>query len=1050
MNAVPLPWKASPSAVCSAYGVDPSVGLNSNSVHEHRRRFGRNLLESKPSKSLFACIMEQFDDYLVRILLFSALISFVLAVLGGSFETDGLAALVEPVVIMVILVVNAVIAIAQDNDSEKALLELTRLQPVLAKVKRDNLLLEINAEDIVPGDIIEIRVGDKVPADARVIEIMSMSLKVEQSGLTGENEAVEKIDDEISVHSSDAIADQCNMLFSATTVVVGHAKAVVVATGMRTQIGAIQSAVMDADDEQTKTPLGMKIDQFGEQLANVIAVICVIVWIINYKHFTDPEHGGWVSGCIYYFKIAISLAVAAIPEGLPAVITTCLALGTRKMTARNAIVRHLPSVETLGCTTVICSDKTGTLTTNEMVVNTIVTFGARDELVYYHIDGTSFTPKGNVYMVDSYRTRTTGESESPIRAEQVSLGWLARICSINNNSSLEADYSNLDQVRFVARGEPTEAALKVLVEKLGCPDQALNRVGFQKARCATRGSSNCLLFCNYWSSGWDKLLTIEFDRHRKSMSEYIRNKSTGEEFLIVKGAPEGIIKRSSHIMLSNGTVVPFSPASRQKLTQSVIDLASRGLRTLMFGMKSDVNELRGINKTNRRGYNVDVNLVENDLTIVGLVGMLDPPRDCVKGAIQKCKDAGILVHMITGDNRLTAETIGKEIGIIGAHSANTASNSFTGSEFDAMTKLEQLHVLKTQHGLILSRMEPRHKQTIIKRLKELGHVIAMTGDGVNDAPALKSADIGIAMGISGSAVAKEASDMILADDNFDTIVAAVEEGRSIYNNMKAFIRYLISSNIGEVASIFITAALGIPEGLTPVQLLWVNLVTDGPPATALGFNPPDLDVMNKRPRSKDEPLISGWVFFRYCSVGLYVGIATVVAFIWWFVFDTNGGHSTVTLTELMHWDQCSSWSGFKPEFDGIIHNDPCSIFHQGKLTASTMSLSVLVLIEMLNALNAISEDYSLISLPPWHNVWLMAAIATSLVLHAMILYVPWLATLFGVVPIGLREWSVVFLLSVPVIIIEEILKFAARQGGLSRTFTLPGSAFARDIELKEV
>jgi len=1022
------------------YGVHPKLGLTSDSVAEHTRRFGKNSLETKAPKSLWESIFEQFEDYLVRILLASAFISFVLAILGGSFETDGLAALVEPTVILVILILNAIIAIAQDGDSERALEELTRLQPVLAKVKRDGKWMEINAEDVVPGDIVEVRVGDKVPADARIIKLNSITFKVEQSGLTGENIAVEKTDLMLDAKENDCITDQHNMIFSATTVVAGNCSALVVATGMRTQIGLIQSAVMDADEETSKTPLGEKIDEFGEQLAHCIAVICLIVWIINYKHFTDPEHGGWVAGCIYYFKIAISLAVAAIPEGLPAVITTCLALGTRKMTMRNAIVRHLPSVETLGCTTVVCSDKTGTLTTNEMVVTDFALWSDDVNIKKFKASGTSFAPTGSIYE-DGSRI-----PKGPLTADDVNLIWMARIAALCNNSSVICEEKSAYK-RYIPKGEPTEAALLTLIEKLGCQEA----VSSSKFLGTTTLTDNATPICNYWTSDWMKLITFDFDRERKSMSTFVRSESNRTEALLVKGAPEQILERSYTFMSKSGEVFGLTDESRLAMERLIEQYAKNGLRLIMLAIRVEVEELKGYDESRRHELKdlkpIDL---ERDLTIVGIVGMRDPPRPEVKSAIRKCKEAGIVVHMLTGDNQMTAEKIAKDIGIIPSHLGATV-HSYIGSEFFSFPLTQQLDILRVSEGIVLSRMEPRHKQYIIKRLKELNHVIAMTGDGVNDAPALKNADIGISMGITGSAVAKEASDMILGDDNFHTIVAAIEEGRSIYNNMKAFIRYLISSNIGEVASIFITAAMGIPEGLTPVQLLWVNLVTDGPPATALGFNPPDVDVMERKPRSKDDPLISPWVFFRYCFIGFYVGIATVGSFIWWFVWDTDRGHTTVSLTDLMGWGECASWTDFKPYFNGSLHADPCSLFHEGKTTASTMCLSVLVLIEMLNALNAISEDHSLLRLPPWHNKWLLVAISFSLILHSVILYIPWFSKLFGVVPLGIKEWTVVALFSFPVIVIDEVLKLIARNGAWKSFYVATTNiGGARDVEMKSV
>ncbi|KAH7667725.1 P-type ATPase protein [Dioscorea alata] len=392
--------------------------------------------------------------------------------------------------------------------------------------------------------------------------------------------------------------------------------------------------------------------------------------------------------------------------------------------------------------------------------------------------------------------------------------------------------------------------------------------------------------------------------------------------------------------------------------------------------------------------------------------------------------------VITGDNKQTAEAICREIGVFGPEE-DIKAKSYTGKEF--MSLPDKKNLLRQSGGLLFSRAEPKHKQDIVRLLKEDGEVVAMTGDGVNDAPALKLADIGIAMGIAGTEVAKEASDMVLADDNFSTIVAAVGEGRSIYNNMKAFIRYMISSNMGEVACIFLTAALGIPEGLIPVQLLWVNLVTDGPPATALGFNPPDRDVMKKPPRRSNDSLISAWILFRYLVIGLYVGVATVGIFIIWYThgsflgIDLSGdGHTLVTYSQLSNWGQCSWWDGFKvtPFTAGSrvfnFDNNPCDYFQTGKVKAMTLSLSVLVAIEMFNSLNALSEDVSLLSMPPWVNPWLLLAMSISFALHFLILYVPFLAQVFGIVPLSFNEWLLVLAVAFPVILIDEILKFIGR------------------------
>jgi Ca2+-transporting ATPase len=579
---------------------------------------------------------------------------------------------------------------------------------------------------------------------------------------------------------------------------------------------------------------------------------------------------------------------------------------------------------------------------------------------------------------------------------------------------------------------PTEAALKVLVEKMGLPEGSNHSSSSpQDAQCCSQ----------LWNKLEQRIATLEFDRDRKSMG-VIANSSSGKKSLLVKGAVEYVLERSSFVQLLDGSVVELDDYTRKLILQSLHEMSTRSLRCLGFAYKQELPEFETYNRDeDHPAHQLLLNLagyssIESNLIFVGLVGLRDPPRKEVRQAIEDCKAAGIRVMVITGDNKSTAEAICREIGVFGAHE-NISSRSLTGRDF--MEHPDPKNHLRQSGGLLFSRAEPRHKQEIVKMLKEDGEVVAMTGDGVNDAPALKLADIGIAMGISGTEVAKEASDMVLADDNFSTIVAAVGEGRSIYDNMKAFIRYMISSNIGEVASIFLTAALGIPEGMIPVQLLWVNLVTDGPPATALGFNPPDKDIMKKPPRRSDDSLITTWILFRYLVIGLYVGLATVGVFIIWYTHDqfmfidlSGDGHSLVTYSQLSNWGQCSSWEGFKvsPFTAGSqVYNfdsNPCEYFKSGKIKASTLSLSVLVAIEMFNSLNALSEDGSLVTMPPWVNPWLLIAMSVSFALHFLILYVPFLAKIFGIVPLSLNEWFLVLLVALPVILIDEVLKFIGR------------------------
>uniref|UniRef100_A0A673B8E1 Calcium-transporting ATPase n=1 Tax=Sphaeramia orbicularis TaxID=375764 RepID=A0A673B8E1_9TELE len=946
--------------VYSFFNVNESTGLSLEQVRKQRERYGPN------GKSLWELVIEQFEDLLVRILLLAACISFVLAWFEEGEET--VTAFVEPFVILLILIANAIVGVWQERNAENAIEALKEYEPEMGKVYRQDRksVQRIKARDIVPGDIVEVAVGDKVPADIRLSSIKSTTLRVDQSILTA------LLSPSIS-----------NCEFSTLHISV--------ATAGNTEIGKIRDEM--ASTEQERTPLQQKLDEFGQQLSKVISLICIAVWIINIGHFNDPVHGGsWIRGAVYYFKIAVALAVAAIPEGLPAVITTCLALGTRRMAKKNAIVRSLPSVETLGCTSVICSDKTGTLTTNQMSVCRMFIIdraeGDHCSLKEFTVTGSTYAPEGEVF-----------HDGKTVRCSQYdALVELASICALCNDSSL--DYNETKGV-YEKVGEATETALTCLVEKMNVFDTDVKNLSKIERANACNSVIKQLM---------KKEFTLEFSRDRKSMSVYCTpNKarsSVGKMF--VKGAPEGVIDRCTHIRVGSNKV-PLTPGIKEKL-MSVIREYGTGrdtLRCLALATRDNPMSKDSLVLEDSSRF-IEY---ETDLTFVGCVGMLDPPRVEVAASIRLCRLAGIRVIMITGDNKGTAVAICRRIGIFGEDD-DVSSMAFTGREFDDLSPAAQREaVVKAR---CFARVEPSHKSKIVEYLQSYDEITAMTGDGVNDAPALKKAEIGIAMG-SGTAVAKTASEMVLADDNFSTIVAAVEEGRAIYNNMKQFIRYLISSNVGEVVCIFLTAALGFPEALIPVQLLWVNLVTDGLPATALGFNPPDLDIMNKPPRNAREPLISGWLFFRYLAIGCYVGAATVGAAAWWFVAAEDGPR--ITFYQLSHFLQCGPENPDYQDLDCKIFESPYPM---------TMALSVLVTIEMCNALNSVSENQSLLRMPPWENVWLLGAICLSMSLHFLILYVEPLPIIFQITPLNLTQWLMVLKISLPVILLDEMLKFAAR------------------------
>ncbi|XVE95043.1 hypothetical protein REPUB_Repub02eG0062200 [Reevesia pubescens] len=966
-------YARSVSEVLDFFGVDSTKGLTDSQVSQHVRLYGKN------GTPFWKLVFKQFDDLLVKILIAAALVSFVLALIDGE---TGLTAFLEPSVILLILAANAAVGVITETNAEKALEELRAYQADIATVLRNGCFSILPATELVPGDIVEVTVGSKIPADMRMIEMLSDQLRIDQAILTGESCSVEK-DLEPTLTTNAVYQDKTNILFSGTVVVAGRARAVVIGVGTNTAMGSIRDSMLRTDDEVT--PLKKKLDEFGTFLAKVIAGICVLVWIVNIGHFHDPSHGGFLRGAIHYFKIAVALAVAAIPEGLPAVVTTCLALGTKRMARLNAIVRSLPSVETLGCTTVICSDKTGTLTTNMMSVSKICVVNSVQNgpaIAEFGVSGTTYAPEG--FIFDS-----TG-IQLDLPAQLPCLLHMAMCSALCNESLLQY---NPDKGNYEKIGESTEVALRVLAEKVGLP-------GFDSMPSALNMLSKHerASYCNhYWENQFKKVSVLEFSRDRKMMSVLCSHRQM--DIMFSKGAPESIITRCTNILCnSDGSTVPLTAALRAGLESRLDSFAGKEtLRCLALALK--------IMPMGQQTLSIDD---EKELTFIGLVGMLDPPREEVRNAMLSCMTAGIRVIVVTGDNKSTAESVCRKIGAFD-HLVDFVGRSYTAAEFEELPAMQQTVAL--QRIALFTRVEPSHKRMLVEALQNQNEVVAMTGDGVNDAPALKKADIGIAMG-SGTAVAKSASDMVLADDNFATIVAAVAEGRAIYNNTKQFIRYMISSNIGEVVCIFVAAVLGIPDTLAPVQLLWVNLVTDGLPATAIGFNKQDSDVMKAKPRKVGEAVVTGWLFFRYLVIGAYVGLATVAGFIWWFVYSETG--PKLPYAELVKFDTCSTRET----------TYPCSIFEDRH--PSTVSMTVLVVVEMFNALNNLSENQSLLVIPPWSNLWLVASIILTMLLHILILYVPPLSTLFSVTPLSWDDWTVILYLSFPVIIIDEVLKFFSR------------------------
>lgn len=765
-----------------------------------------NALPSKPSQPFWKLILKQFDDLLVKILIAAAVISFILGLANG----EGSYAFVEPGVIIIILIANATVGVMTETNAAKAIEELAAYQADTATVLRDGNLKVCPSIELVPGDIVELAVGDRIPADVRLSNIYGSSFRVDQALLTGESDSVVKNLETTTATARVVLQDKTCMAYSGTVVTAGRARGVVVGTGMGTAIGKIQDAMISVDSIDDTTPLKRKLDEFGTMLSKLIAVICVLVWLVNIGHFSDPAHGGSFRGAVHYLKTAVALAVAAIPEGLPAVVTTCLALGTRKMAKQNAIVRTLSSVETLGCTSVICSDKTGTLTTSIMTITRmcVVNFveaaaesqtTLKDCLADYKVSGNSYAPSGIISEIHTdeivYRP-----------ANLASLLHIAICSSMCNDSSLSYDGKTGS---FKKIGESTEIALRVLAEKIGLP-------GFDDMPGAltTLSVEERATYCAmYWHGQFERVCTLEFDRDRKMMS--VLTKRKGQRILFTKGSPEAVLLRCTQVLTnSKGIAEPITKQLRNALIEKYQTYARGSLRVLALAMRPMPPDRGQVSIEDEEG-----------LTLLGFCGMADPPRPEVKRAVDVCRGAGIRIVMVTGDNKLTAEAIANRIGlddITGSGSHPTTSiiarqmtaeaaaaglpmtgilfppnKSCTGPDFDGMDPQAQNAAALSVS--VFSRVEPQHKTRLVELLKAQGQVVAMTGDGVNDAPALRRADIGIAMG-SGTAVAKHAADMVLADDNFATIVIAVAEGRAIFNNTKQFVRYMVSSNIGKIVS----------------------------------------------------------------------------------------------------------------------------------------------------------------------------------------------------------------------------------------------------------
>ena len=858
-----------------------SEGLSNDEVAKRLQIYGYNEIEEKRRKTALNIFLDQFKSFLVGILIF--------AIMFSLFMKD----YIDVGAITAILLLNAVLGTFQEYRAEKSLEALKKLAAPRAKARREGIEVTVPAKELVPGDIVILKAGDKVPADCRLIE--SYNLRVDEAILTGESVPVEK-DASVVLDEDVTLPERRNMVFSSTTVSYGHGVGVVVATGMRTEVGRI--AKMLREEEEGKTPLQERLDRFGRKLGYFILMLCTVVAISEIIEYGGLHSLKVLEGAIL---TSISLAVSAVPEGLPAVVTVTLALGMRRMARRKAIVRRLSAVETLGSATVICSDKTGTITRNEMTAREIWMYG-RELLV----TGEGYNPEGKFLLRESEFSKEISPKELP------DLKMLLKAGVLCNDAFLVFKGGE-----FHVSGDPTELALVVLGAKAGMMKGNLEEEE-------------------------PRIDEIPFDSVRKMMTTINgRNSLTAYS----KGAPEMVLRICNRILI-DGKVEKLNDDLRREILSKVEDMARRALRVLALAYKPL-----------EEGYNRED--VEGEMIFLGLVGMIDPPRAEVREAVKLARQAGLRVLMVTGDHKLTAEAIAREVGIM-----EEGSLVITGEELEGMSDEELDDVI--ERVAVFARVSPKHKLRIIDSLKRKGHIVAMTGDGVNDAPSVKRADIGIAMGIRGSDVTRESADMVLADDNFATIVSAIEEGRMIYENIRKFIRLLLSANWDEIGVVFIAALAKLPVPLLPVQILWINLVTDGLPALALGMDPPDPDVMKKPPRDPKEEIYHGMFEFILIAA-IIAAIASLLPF--YYVYKTVGD---VTL-------------------------------------ARTVAFTIAVLFEMFLSFNCRSPEHYIFSSARrlLENKHLFLAVITSILLQLAVIYLPFLQIVFETTSLGLREWILV-------------------------------------------
>ena len=864
-----------------------SAGLSSERAAERLAQYGPNKLKEAEKPGFWKRFLTQLKDPMLLILLAAAGVSALTGAIAGESEWA------ETIIILAVVLLNAVLGVLQESKAEAAIEALQTMTAATCKVLRDGKMAVLHSDELVPGDVVLLEAGDAVPADGRIIE--SASLKIEEAALTGESVPVNKMLDALGAAQKQAdvpLGDRKNMCYMGSTVVYGRGKAVITATGMSTEMGKIAGVLSNTKDEQT--PLQRKLDELGRLLSKMVLGICVFIFAFNLfmarGELTASGHA--LEVVLKTFMVAVSLAVAAIPEGLATVVTVVLSIGVTKMSRENAVIRRLTAVETLGCTQVICSDKTGTLTQNKMTV-------------VEHI------------------------------GETLSVASAMALCS-------DAVLNDEDQ----AEGEPTECALVNFACSVGAKKRDLEKKS-------------------------PRIDEAPFDSARKMMSTVHKS---GEGFVqYTKGAPDALLSRCTHYFES-GKILPMTDAKRREILNSNKAMADRALRVLAVA-KRDWAE---------KPENNAPEYLERDLVFLGLTGMIDPIRPEVKAAIAECRGAGIRAVMITGDHRDTAVAIAKELGII-----TDESQAVTGAELDRLSD-EQLRERVTEYG-VYARVQPEHKTRIVQAWKARGAVTAMTGDGVNDAPSIKSADIGIGMGLTGTDVTKNVADMVLADDNFATIVVAVGEGRRIYDNIRKAIQFLLASNMSEVLGVFCATLMGFTL-LNPVHLLFINLVTDCFPALALGMEKAEPDVMNRPPRNSREGIFAGGLLGDIIYQGILVTALTILSY----------------------------WMG--NFFETGVFSLPAGVSEHGM----TMAFLTMSMCEIFHSFNLRSQRNSVFSLHGQNPV-LWAAMIGSLILTTAVLEVPFLANAFGFTPVGAAEYGVALCLAVLVIPVVETVKFFQRR-----------------------